>query len=487
MSSEVPEMVVRNNNSDRCSPNTHNLNGAVEESSHGWLLRADTMLFLLNLLLLAIPTNALLASVRTLAGSTTYGSTNGIGTNARLYYPAQGDISPDGTLALVTDYYNHMIRQIVISTALVTTLAGKSTGSANGVGTTAGFKLPTGVTFSIDGTYALVVDANHMIRQLVLSTAMVTTIAGTTTAGSINGVGTNARFNIPFALAFSPDGSIAIIADSSNHLIRVLIVSTASVSTLAGTTSSGTSNGVGTLARFNRPTGVEFSSDGSSVLIADCSNQMIRKIILSTALVMTFAGSPTAASGAVNGLGTNARFNSPYDVRVSPQGDYALVAEETNNMIRYIDLSTSSVETLIGVAASGSVNGVGTNARVYGPNGVCISNSGDFVLIIDCFNHMVRIVNLLDAPTRAPTAQPTLVPTITPSTDPTYAHQLIQPMPHQLIQPMPHQLIQPMPHQLIQPMPHQLIQPMPHQLIQPMPHQLIQPMPHQLIQPMPIS
>ena len=66
----------------------------------------------------------------------------------------------------MTEFGNHLIRQIVISTGAVTTLTGTgSSGSANGTGTSASFYYPSGIT--TDGTNLYVVDYyNHLIRQI---------------------------------------------------------------------------------------------------------------------------------------------------------------------------------------------------------------------------------------------------------------------------------------------------------------------------------
>jgi DNA-binding beta-propeller fold protein YncE len=144
-------------------------------------------------------------------------------------------ISSDGSSALVADTYNHLIRKIVLSTASVSSLAGLalSSGSTNGVGSNALFTYPSGVSISSDGSYALVADqSNHLIRQIIISTASVSTLAGfASSSGSTDGVGSNVLFNYPNAVSVSSDGSCALVADQSNNLIRKIIISTASVST----------------------------------------------------------------------------------------------------------------------------------------------------------------------------------------------------------------------------------------------------------------
>jgi DNA-binding beta-propeller fold protein YncE len=113
--------------------------------------------------------SATIHEVTTFAGATS-GSTNGIGTNAEFSYPQAVSISSDGLYAYVADNNNHLIRRIVISTAAVTTLAGAA--GLSGIGTNSRFYYPPGICISSDGIYAFVSDNNyHLIRQI-------TTVAG---------------------------------------------------------------------------------------------------------------------------------------------------------------------------------------------------------------------------------------------------------------------------------------------------------------------
>jgi DNA-binding beta-propeller fold protein YncE len=283
------------------------------------------------------------ATVSSLAGlGSSSGSTNGVGSNARFNGPFGVSVSSDGSYALVVDWGNNLIRQIIISTATVSTLAGlaSSSGSTNGVGSNAWFYRPRGVSVSSDGSYALVADQyNSLIRQIIISTATVSTLAGLAlSSGSTNGVGSNALFNKPTGVSFSPDGSYALVGDYNNHLIRRIVLSTATVSSLAGLAlSSGSTNGVGSNARFNYPAGVSFSSDGSYILVPEYYNHLIRRIVLSTATVSTLAGL-ALSSGSTNGVSSNARFNGPTGVSFSSDGSYVLVTDSDNHRIRQISV-----------------------------------------------------------------------------------------------------------------------------------------------------
>ena len=100
--------------------------------------------------------------------------------------------------------------------------------------------------------------------QLSLST-VVTTVAGTGSSGSSNGTGTSASFNNPGGI--TTDGTNLYVADYNNHLIRKIVISTGAVTTLAGTGSSGSVNGTGTSASFYRPVGI--TTDGTNLYVAD--------------------------------------------------------------------------------------------------------------------------------------------------------------------------------------------------------------------------
>jgi len=66
------------------------------------------------------------------------------------------------------------------------------------------------------------------------------------------------------------------VADASNNMIRKIVIATGVVTTLAGSTTSGTTNGTGTAAKFSAPAGV--TTDGLSVYVADTGNNLIRQI-----------------------------------------------------------------------------------------------------------------------------------------------------------------------------------------------------------------
>jgi DNA-binding beta-propeller fold protein YncE len=281
--------------------------------------------------------DTLVPVVTTLAGAaSTSGSADGLGPMARFSDPSGVALSADGALALVADTQNHTIRKLVVATGAVTTLAGspRANGSANGVGAAARLFHPEGLTLSSDGTLALAADTdNHTLRVIVVATGEVTTLAGSPgSPGSANGLGAVARFSSPAGVALS--AGFALVADTGNHAIRRVDLATGAVTTLAGSAGSpGSADGAGSAARLRYPRAVALSADGGTALVADFSNNLIRTVVMATGAVTTLAGSP-GSSGSADGVGTGARFAYPAGIALSGDATFALVADPDNQTIR---------------------------------------------------------------------------------------------------------------------------------------------------------
>ncbi|EOD38811.1 hypothetical protein EMIHUDRAFT_224247 [Emiliania huxleyi CCMP1516] len=114
-----------------------------------------------------------------------------------------------------------------------------------------------------------------------------------------------------YTAAASPDGSAVFVADFSGHEIRRVEVATGEVTTIAGSGTRGSTDGVGDAAEFNNPCGIAISSDASALFVADHENHKIRR-------VETIAGS--GASGSTDGVGDAAQFYNPHNVAISPDG-----------------------------------------------------------------------------------------------------------------------------------------------------------------------
>lgn len=297
------------------------------------------------------------------------GSTDGTGDSAR-FNSTMGFLWGDGTNLYVADNGNHTIRKVVVSTGVVTTLAGTAgaSGTTNDTGSAARFNAPWGIWG--DGTNLYVTDSgNHSIRKIVISSGVVTTFAGTSgSSGTTDDIGSAARFNGPTGLW--GDGDSLFVCDLSNHSIRKVVLfsdsaATATVTTLAGLSgTSGSSNGTGSAARFFRPTGIW--GDGTNLYVTENSNHLVRRIVSSSAAVTTVAGT-AAGTGFADGIGTSASFNTPLGVWGT--SEYLTVCDSLNRMLRRVYTDTGYVSTVSG-GTSFTLTSLSTRADgiVVGPS-----------------------------------------------------------------------------------------------------------------------
>ena len=147
----------------------------------------------------------------------------------------------------------------------------------------------------------------HGIDRIHLPTLAFEVFAGSRlAAGAVDGTGLAARFNDPQGL--TTDGTNLFVADTGNDTIRKIVIATGVVTTIAGVAGqSGALDGVGMAARFFRPFGI--TTNGASLWITDRGAYTVRKLVLSTASVTTVAGSPLQP-GTADGTGAAARFSS---------------------------------------------------------------------------------------------------------------------------------------------------------------------------------
>lgn len=333
-------------------------------------------------------------AVTTLAGSFgMIGSVDGTGTNA-LFGGPQG-LSLDGSGNLfVADRGNHSIRKIVLSSAVVTTLAGMAgmTGSVDGTGASARFNGPLDVAADSSGNLFVSDSANGTIRKVVLATGAVSTLAGTAQyAGSADGTGAAANFNALEGLALDGSGNL-YVADSSNHAVRRVVTSTGVVTTLAGSARhNGNTDGLGAAARFIEP-GFMAADGCGNLYVSDTLNYAIRKVILATGAVTAVAGT-SFLPGNADGTGPAARFNTPAGLAVDSFGNL-YVSDFRNHTIRKVMLSTGAVTTVAGAAGmNGSTDGIGAAARFNFPSALALDSSGN-LYVADSENSTLRKISL---------------------------------------------------------------------------------------------
>jgi streptogramin lyase len=219
-----------------------------------------------------------------------------------------------------------------------------------------------------DGNVYVADMANNTIRKITPK-GVVSTLAGLAGhPGSQDDIGANARFRNPWGVAADDTGNV-FVADLSNDTIRK-ITPAGMVMTLAGQAGmTGSVDGSGSQARFNAPHGVATDHAGN-VYVSDSANGTIRKITPG-GVASTLAGLP-GYSGNTDGNGHDARFGNPQGLAVDNQGNI-YVADTGNNTVRKIT-PLGVVTTLAGLAGAG---GAGADARFNSPGGVAADSAGN--------------------------------------------------------------------------------------------------------------
>jgi sugar lactone lactonase YvrE len=322
------------------------LNGpaAVALDANGFLYVADTT----NHVIRKVGASGAVVTLAGLAGSP--GSTDGIGTAARFSGPSGLTVSSAGVV-YVADSYNNVIRVISLDGA-VSTLAGQAgaSGVADGTGSAARFFSPSGVALGLDGSLYVADTFAHTIRRIQPGGVVSTLAGGPGVAGFVNGSASLARFAYPYGLAVDAAGNV-YVADSINNAIRK-VTAAGDVSTLAGSSTAGSADGTGAAASFRQPSGIVIESTGN-LLVADTGNSTIRRIT-PAGVVTTVAGS-AGQPGSADGIAGSARFREPFGLAVDSSGN-VFVADTRNHTLRrsgYSAAATISSHPSFAVATVG--------------------------------------------------------------------------------------------------------------------------------------
>lgn len=331
------------------------------------------------------------------AGSGTAGANEGAVNIAKFNKPGGMAIAPDGTL-YVADSGNNRIRKI--SHGLVSTLAGSGTaGSTNGVGAAASFNNPQGIACDTYDNSLFVADSgNNKIRRVTLD-GIVSTVAGTGAASSLNGYGDSATFNNPVGIVQGKYGSMLVTDDG--NLIRQIEYQYSDrqdpqyykVSTYAGTGAAGSTDGTTAVATFNKPRGLAYDDDADDLYVADSGSNKIRRVS-ATKQVITIAGTGTA--GITDGQGNVATFRTPYGISIVKGG--LMVSDNVGRTVRQLTLAEGGsssnpfswrVATLAGNGTAGTANGPGTTATFSFPQ-MLATDAGSNVYLADSTANQIR-------------------------------------------------------------------------------------------------
>jgi len=187
------------------------------------------------------------------------------------------------------------------------------------------------------------------------------------------------------------------VSDSAQHCILKIDEGgrVSNFAGLPGTSGRNVSGGVPARvacndARFNTPMGLACDKS-NRIYVCDSANNEIR--VIDSGFVSTLAGSSTDAAGLVDGVGHVARFNAPNGIDVDASG-IVYVADTDNHAVRKITPSGSvlTISGDTGGAGSGDEENVqadGTSKQLSAPKSVACDASGN-VFILDSANFKIK-------------------------------------------------------------------------------------------------
>jgi trimeric autotransporter adhesin len=339
--------------------------------------------------------NALTGLINTIAGydSTGYNGDSIPADSARLNGPAGIALDKHANIYFV-DQNNCRIRMINAITDTIYTISGGKAGYSGdgGPATKAQFWYPLGITLDASGNIYIGDTYDNRIREITISNDTIRTICGNGNGGfsGDGGQATAAVLWQPHYLAFDAAGNL-FFADMANNRVREILASNGTINTLAGDGYPGfNGNNISALTtQLSNPTYIT-SDDTGNIFIADNGNNMIREVKASTGNILKVAGTGIAGFSGDGGPAGKAQMNGVNGLAVNDTGNIYF-ADEYNNRIREINMTTNTIKTIAGTGYGGysGNGGYATAAEFRYPVDVTVDSKGD-IFIADMVNDRVR-------------------------------------------------------------------------------------------------
>ena len=373
------------------------------------MITRKVFLFLAGFLCLCFPVKA--QNITTIAGNGYNGNVGDDGPATCAGIPQPQGICLDGKGFLYITVSNS-IRKIDLANNTIYRVAGSDTYGFSGDGGPAKdalFQHPVSICFDKKNNLYIAEQEGQRIRKINLSTGIITTIAGTGTAGfsGDGGPATFARLNMPRGIC--TDGSDNLyIADEVNNRIRKIDAATGIISTIGGNGSQVFSgdNGPAITAGITLPNSIVADPAGNLYFAesAPLVTSRVRKINGTTGIITTIAGNNNYAYSGDGGPAINASLFNPVSVALDLSGNL-YISEQDDSRIRMIDASSGIINTIAGSGSNGfgGDGGPALLGTMNYPNQIAHDSNGN-LYIADFFNNRIRKVG-------AETAPPPVLPT----------------------------------------------------------------------------
>jgi len=341
-------------------------------------------------MVLKVSTNGVISVVAG-NGLSNGGGDGGLAVGASLGYPQGLAFDPSGNL-YIAERDASDVRKVDTNGIITTVVGTAGQGGFSGDGgpaTKAQIQGPAGIAVDRSGNLYIADYGNNRIRMVTASTGIITTIAGSNTTGfsGDGGPATKATFWLPTGIAVDSSGNV-FIADTYDHVIRMINTS-GIIRTVAGSNQGGYGgdNGPATKADLLAPQGVTLDASGN-LYIADTANQRIRYVNLS-GIITTIAGTGTAGFSGDGSLATGAAFGNPVAVALDASGA-VYVTDFNNGRVRRFVVG-GNMATVAGTTTSVGDGGPSIQSRLDRPTSAAVDSSANLYIADPTANRVRKV------------------------------------------------------------------------------------------------
>ncbi len=304
-----------------------------------------------------------------------------------LAFPGKVIALANGDVAIADTLHHRIVfadRGFVVKDVVGSGLAG----ATDGGWAEASFKKPQGLAEAGDLVYVADTD-NHVVRVIDRAKRTVATVAGkgvlADTVLRRKGAARELALRSPWDVAFVPDkeGGKLYVALAGSHQIALYDPKAATIEPFAGDGAEKRIDGKGEDASFAQPSGL--TTDGKTLWVADPESSSIRAIDLATRTVKTVVGKDLFVFGDEDGAASAVRLAHPLGlVYGAPKGQRPAlwIVDTYNSKVKRIDVATGSTRTVAGSR---------DHAALFEPSGITIAG-GELVVADTKHHRLARVV-----------------------------------------------------------------------------------------------
>ncbi len=339
-----------------------------------------------------IGSSSIAQTIQTLVGTGSSGYTGdgGLYCSATVSRTAQLCTDAAGNIYF-SDQSNYAVRRISTS-GIITTIAGTGTAGFSGDGgpaTAANIGTPLAIIVTTGGKIYFVDYDNNRVRSI--TGGIINTVAGTGTASSTGdgGPATSATLNGPYGLGLDASNNL-YISETHGNRVRVINTSSGIINTYAGTGSGGFSGDGGPATSASLVPNCIYMDPYNNLYISDNGNHRIR-MVNTSGIINTVAGNGTGSFSGDGGPATSASIYYPAGITKDAAGNL-IFCDAINYRVRKVN-SAGIINTIAGNGSASSYGdgGAPTAAGIDYPQDVCYNRFGQ-LMITDLMSSKIRII-----------------------------------------------------------------------------------------------